>query len=98
MKNNITNTLANCPPNELIACYSAFNGFAIYKSDKFLDCKYDGTLNLNYIPKKLLLMNIQLFGKIKPNAENIDCEHRRFHFEAYLKNNARNRISPEILF
>ena len=100
MKKSITNTLANCPHNELIACYSAFNGFAIYKSNKFLDCKYDGTLNLNYIPKKLLLMNIQHLGKIVTNSENIhfDCEHRRFHFEAMLKNNARNRISPEILF
>jgi hypothetical protein len=98
MKASITNTLANCQPNELITCYSAFNGFAIYKSDKFLDCKYDGTLNLNYIPKKLLLMNIQKLGVITPNVANVDCEHRRFHFEAMLKNNARNRISPEILF
>ena len=100
MKNNIMKTLKECPRGELVKCYSAFNGFAIYKSPKFLNCKYDGTLNLNYIPKQLLLINIKQFGKVAnvKTLKNEDCEHRRFHFDALLKNNARIRISPEIIF
>lgn len=98
LKKNITDTLKQCPHNELVKCYSAFNGFAIYKSKKFLNCKYDGHLDLRYIPKQLVLMNIQEFGKIMPNLINEDCEHRRFHFEALIKNKARIRISPEIIF
>ena len=97
MKKYIIKILKECPNGELVKCYSAFNGFAIYKSGKFLNCKYDGNLNLNYIPKQLLLMNIRQLGNIKNNF-NIDCEHRQFHFEAFLKNNARIRISPEIIF
>lgn len=98
MKNNITNTLNRCPPGKLVKCYSAFNGFAIYKSSKFLDCTYEGQLNLNYIPKQLISMNIKQFGPILPNLINEDCEHRKFHYEALLKNNAKIRISPEIIF
>ena len=100
MKNNIMKTLNACPDGKLVTCYSAFNGFAIYKSEKFLNCKYDGTLNLNYIPKNLLFMNIKQFGNImnRKYLYNEDCEHRHFHFEALLKNNARIRISPEIIF
>lgn len=100
IKNNITKTLKECPNDELVKCYSAFNGFAIYKSDKFLNCKYNGTLDLSYIPKQLLLKNIQQFGKFVNIAYfyKEDCEHRRFHFEALLKNKARIRISPEIIF
>jgi hypothetical protein len=100
MKNNIKNTLKRCPSGEFVKCYSAFNGFAIYKSDKFLNCKYDGRLDLSYIPKQLLSMNIKHLGNLSTlkYVYNEDCEHRRFHFEAFLKNNARIRISPEIIF
>ena len=78
---------------------SAFNGFAIYKTNKFINCRYDGSLNLNYIPKKLLLENIKFSGKmILNNEKKQDCEHRSFHFEAIIKNHAKIRISPLCLF
>lgn len=36
----------NNKPDELIPVYSAFNGFSIYKTDKFVNCKYDSNINL----------------------------------------------------
>jgi hypothetical protein len=33
---------------------SAFNGIAIYRTEKFIDCTYDGRFRLDYIPKKLI--------------------------------------------
>ena len=37
--------------NELITVYSAFNGFAIYKTKKFLNCKYSAILIYRYFTK-----------------------------------------------
>ena len=90
--------IANTPKYNLISCLSAFNGLAIYRTVKFLNCHYDGTFRLDYIPKKLLLENFQASGQIKLRNNNEDCEHRHFHFEAVFKNGAKNRISPLCLF
>ena len=72
----------------------------IYKTQKFIDCVYDGRLRLDYIPKLLINENIKFDGKLTINNNNKeeDCEHRHFHFQAVLKNNARIRISPLCLF
>ena len=44
-------------------------------------------------------MLINRFGPISYQLfPKEDCEHRRFHFEAIKRTNARIRISPEILF
>jgi len=86
---------------KLIQCSSAFNGFAIYRTNKFINCSYSGRLNLGVIPPKLLAKNIKsVNGFSKNNLINDyeDCEHRYFHFEAIKKNNARIRISPLCLF
>jgi hypothetical protein len=40
MKHHITNILNNT--SDYFPVYSAFNGFAIYKLNKFTDCRYDG--------------------------------------------------------
>jgi len=84
----------------LIPCLSAFNGIAIYRTQKFIDCIYDGNFRLNYIPKKLIDENIKYAGYPILNKNNTieDCEHRHFHFQAVFKNNARIRISPLCLF
>ena len=37
-------------------------------------------------------------NKIKPKLIIVDCEHKIFHYEAVLKNKARLKISPNILF
>jgi hypothetical protein len=86
------------PKNKLIKCISAFNGFAIYKTDKFIDCLYDGRFRLDYIPKVLIEKNIKYAGPINLSQDKEDCEHRFFHFSAFFKNGARIRISPLCFF
>ena len=90
--------------NELLPCFSAFNGFSIYKTDVFKDCVYDGNIRLDLIPLKYLKETINInnsnivFNQEKwLNIFKEDCEHRSFHFQAINKNNARIFISPEIL-
>jgi len=101
----ITNKLNRVPPVKLLRCASAFNGFAIYRTNKFLDCEYDGRIRLDLIPPKLLLENIRVnkspvvfkdYGHV--NGVYEDCEHRPFHLSAIQKNNARICISSEVLF
>ena len=95
---HITNLLTNLPSGELLKCASAFNGFSIYKTDKFINCNYDGRLRLDLLPFKQIFKNNNVYNSnFKINTLD-DCEHRAFHLEAINKNNARIRISPEILF
>lgn len=87
------------PPGELIPCLSAFNGFAIYKTNKFISFYYDPIPRLDLIPSHLIKMNIQICGPmfLKGKAANVDCEHRSFHLMA-INNGARIRIAPEVIF
>ena len=96
----IENIIRSTPPKTLIPCLSAFNGFSIYKTDKFINCIYDGKPRFDLIPSHLLKINELVAGKIwlKGKAALIDCEHRSFHLLAINKNNAKIRIAPEILF
>jgi hypothetical protein len=56
----INKIIKNCNKNDLIIpCWSAFNGFAIYKTKKFINCYYDGKRRYDYIPKQLLIENIK---------------------------------------
>ena len=75
----------------LIPVYSAFNGFAIYKTSMFLNCSYSSIININLFPKHLFPCNIL-------NNFNNDCEHRKFHLEAIKKNGARIMVSPLSIF
>ena len=98
MSKYIINILNNAKKDDLIQCASAFNGFAIYRTEKFLNCYYYGRLNLSLLPKDLIKQNIDLFkGKFDYNKVE-DCEHRYFHLMAIDKNQARIKISPEIVF
>jgi hypothetical protein len=85
-------------PDDLIKCISAFNGFAIYRTKKFLNCRYDGRFRLDYFSPKLILENIKAAGNMKFDQNKEDCEHRFFHFQAFFKNAARIRIAPVCLF
>ena len=85
-------------PDKLIPVYSAFNGFAIYKTSKFLNCSYSSTIDLDMFPhdsinKQITLMNIPIVTNL-----NNDCEHRKFHLEAIKKNGAKIMISTKSLF
>jgi len=96
----IEDIIANTPPKTLIPCLSAFNGFAIYRTNKFIDCYYDYRPRLDLLPKHLLVENEKIAGPVylKGKAGLIDCEHRSFHLMAINKCNARIRIAPEIIF
>lgn len=89
----------------LVSCISAFNGFAIYRASKFINCYYDGKLRLDLFSKSYLsstlsiTKNALMFGKVGSETSAIeDCEHRAFHVMAKNKNGARIMIAPEILF
>lgn len=98
MYNYITNLLKNANKDDLIQCASAFCGFAIYRTNKFLNCYYNGKLDLSLFPKNVIKKNINLFeGNFDYNKVE-DCEHRSFHLMAINKNQAKIRISPEIIF
>jgi len=107
MKTYIKKLLEKIPYDNLLSCYSAFNGFSIYKTNIFLKCYYDGRLRLDLIPTNLININKRILNdKIKLNKsicnseDSIyeDCEHRSFHLQAIKKCNARIFISPQILF
>ena len=104
----VKNKLFELNENELLECRSAFNGFAIYKKSKFVDCFYDWEIKNTY--------NLITEEEVKKNEKEVglsftlnksyhsminpltDCEHRYFHMKAIEKNNAKIRISPLNLF
>ena len=93
-------------PGQLLPCISSFNGFSIYKTRKFLDTYYDGRVRSDLFPKQYIEAHAKAqksrtlvyrdYGHIKGRYE--DCEHRYFHLMAIDKNQARIKISPEIVF
>ena len=95
----IEKIIKDTPPKTLIPCLSAFNGFAIYRTEKFINYFYDPSLRLDLIPKHLIEHNIRLCGPIYliGKAAVVDCEHRSFHLMA-VSDGARIRIAPEVIF
>lgn len=91
---------------DLLECWSAFNGFAIYRTEKFIDIKYDGSNeNIKKIitdeERVITLNKIQNdlnapFLFINNNFMEC-CEHIYYHFSAIQKNNARIRISKKLM-
>ena len=100
IKPDIENKLKELNEDELFPCFSSFNGFAIYRLEKFINCTYNYSLseNIQYMPKDILENNKKIFNYNISYHDDIDCEHRKFHLEAINKNNARIRISPLSLF
>jgi hypothetical protein len=77
--------------HNLIPVYSAFNGFAVYKTHMFLNCSYSSFIHIHLFPKQLIP------SKIITSFKN-DCEHRKFHLEAIKKNGAKIKVSPLSIF
>lgn len=98
MKTYITQLLNNLKKDELLRCWSAFNGFGIYRKNKFENCIYNGVFNINLFPKYFLEKNISEVGGSLKLSDIEDCEHRNFHVQAIIKNDAKIFISPDILF
>ena len=90
-------------PGGMVECYSAFNGLAIYRTEKFIGCRYNGikqkhfddtTLDESLVKLRLLLKKPLLNYRY----HNENCEHIAFHLDAIRKHKARIRISKKILF
>ena len=111
MRNDITKKLNSLKKGELFECYSAYNGFAIYRTEKFLSCKYDGETQKYFSDERINDM-LKMFKEkynlnMKINYDYVDpshgggkqnCEHIGFHIQAIKENNARIRISGERIF
>lgn len=99
-KTYITSLISKTPSNKLIRCFSAFNGFSIYRTNKFTDCWYKGDFDIKYWPLNFIKENILAAGPLIDSKVHKfeDCEHRFFHFSAVKKHDARIMISPLCLF
>lgn len=91
--------------NRLLECISSFNGFSLYRTNKFLNTYYDGRIRLDLIPKsnleshKNITRSKLVFKKyVTVDGHYEDCEHRAFHIQARQNSGAKIMISPEILF
>lgn len=110
MKKGIEKRLKNLKNNELYSCLSAFNGFAIYRSCKFTGIRYNGSYTdfkhlitdeeristLNILKKELNDNNLQL-GEGFQNKTDECCEHLYYHLSAIKNNNARIKITKELI-
>ena len=84
--------------NEVISVYSAFNGFGIYKTKKFLNCSYSSDIQPDLFPKHIIHNLIYITKSNIYNHFKDDCEHRKFHLEAIRKNNAKIGVSTKYMF
>ena len=93
----------NWPREKLFPVYSAFGGFAIYKTNPFAHLKYQWHLNstLHFLTSKMKKLNEKAMLPNKfvgTKNQEMDCEHRYFHFCATFIYDAKIRIMPKILF
>lgn len=105
IQNYIVNKLNRLKEGQLLRCMSSFNGFSIYRTNKFLNTNYDGRVRIDLIPKNYILAHSKAakskiifhdYGHIKGAYE--DCEHRAFHLQAIHNDDAKIMISNEVLF
>ena len=101
----IDKIMKNVPKDTLLPCLSAFNGFSIYRTNKFLNTYYDGRIRIdllpiNYINEQSRVTKSKIIYKKYHSVDGRyeDCEHRAFHLQAIKNSGARIMISPEILF
>ena len=51
MNNYIIGKINKTKSTDLVECFSAFNGFAIYRMNKFINCRYRSLIDLSYYNK-----------------------------------------------
>ena len=99
LKEELGKVILKNPNTGLLPCISAFNGFAIYRKNKFINVKYEWNIH-----KTLIIYPRQTIDKMsravfqQPISRHDDCEHRYFHIRASQLNKARICISPSCLF
>jgi glycosyltransferase involved in cell wall biosynthesis len=84
-------------PTGMFEVYSAFNGFALYKTSIFLECKYSADINMSLFPTDAILTHMKTVGQSILKYPKHDCEHRYLHLDA-IRRGARIRISLLSLF
>ena len=93
-KEYITSKLSTLSKDELLDCYSAFNGFSLYKINKFINCRYEWNINKNIElwDKELLENNLRAVNKefMIIDTEEYSCE------EDYIKNRQYNLVVKHI--
>jgi GR25 family glycosyltransferase involved in LPS biosynthesis len=107
IRQDITNKLNRLNGYELFECLSAFNGFAIYRTKKFINVRYDGSYaklkSLISDEERMITLN-KLKIEMNNNLLEINnnfiecCEHLYYHISAIKNNNARIRISKKCYF
>jgi hypothetical protein len=101
IKEKITQKLDTMPSNKFLPVLSAFNGFAVYRTDIFMRCVYDWRFQSTqkFLTPAMLSKNKQA---MQPNVfkrtMEMDCEHRFFHMSAVFDHGARIQICPQLLF
>ena len=106
IRKDILKKLSKLDSEDFLECYSAFNGFAIYKTEMFKGLRYDGLYENG---KKLYPEdNIKRTNKFLKSLDkdiNLDfrenkllCEHIYYHMTAMNKRGAKIRISPQNIF
>ncbi len=106
MKKYLKYKFDNSKIYDLIDCVSAFNGFGIYKKNKFINCEYVSNIfkSIELIGNHKINENIGFLNNLTKTENFIhtsnfeDCEHRYFHLSAIKKNNSKIKISPLSLF
>jgi hypothetical protein len=113
MRSDIIQRLSELNEGELMECYSAFNGFAIYRTKCFEGIVYDGETQkyfseerlaeyLKEMEKRLNISGLALQEPTEnrrgPVSAYENCEHISLHLGAIRKNGARIRIAKECLF
>jgi len=106
MRKYIEEKLSEINTEQLLECESAFNGFAIYRKDKFINSNYNSNVFKSHsiLTHNMIIENINALNKLT-GKDNVffgklleDCEHRHFHLNAIKNNNVKIRISPLDLF
>lgn len=90
--------------DKFLPVYSAFNGFAIYRSSVYLSdkeprIKYSDEIRTDFYPKRVLENQIYFTDSETDGRTNDDCEHRYFHLASLQPpHNARIYIYLKSLF
>jgi hypothetical protein len=99
LMHNYLKMLFNSINKDYITCQSAFNGFAIYKYEKFINCEYKSLIDYSIISKNKIEQIAQRFDVIPILKNDVyDCEHRYFHISSIKKNNSKIVIYKKYLF
>jgi hypothetical protein len=82
IKKNFYRAINNIPKGELMEVDSAFCGFAIYKTNIFINSKYHYLMDLSLFDTDVLKTNMKILPFSKQIIHSPDCEHRYFHLYA----------------